>query len=241
MDAGRLQALLTALVRHRIGESLAEVEASVAAWRRGERDVLEAHADILRHAARAEALSALVTRAAADGPTSLLREALDAGLIDADEFRRLTGKEPDEVPRSTDEAANGAAPPDKRLVLEKLLEEGPVLVHLDPRRPGVDVPPDHRDGPRLVLRFGHGLTPPIVGFVIDESGVAGTLMFKGQPYRCQVPWPAVFAIVGENNRGLVWPPEVPSEVAHEYRKGPESSRNDSPDTPKPKRGHLKLV
>jgi hypothetical protein len=243
VDAERLQALLTALVRHRIAESLADVEAAVAAWRRGERDVLEAHAELLRHAARASSLSARVTRAAVDGPTGLLRDALDAGLLDADEFRRLTGKEPDDVtppPAAKDDEA-GIGEPDKRLVLEKLLEEGPVLVHLDPRRAGVDVPPVHRDGPRLVLRFGHGLTPPILDLVIDAAGVVGTLMFHGQPYRCHVPWPAVFAIVGEDSRGLVWPPEVPAEVAHEYRKGPEPSPPGPPDAPKPKRGHLKLV
>src|SRR5262249_4484100 len=178
MDAERLQALLTALVRHRIAESLADVEAAVAAWRAGEKDVLAAHADILRHAARANALSARVTRAAVDGPAGLLRDALDAGLPDAEGVRRPTGQEPDEIPLP-DDGDGGPEPPDKRLVLEKLLQEGPVLIHLDPRRAGVDVPPSHREGPRLVLRVGHGLTPPILDLVIDEAGVAGTLVFKG--------------------------------------------------------------
>src|SRR5262249_37242356 len=161
----------------RIAESLADVEAAVAAWRAGEKDVLAAHADILRHAARANALSARGTRAAVDGPAGPLPDAPYAWPLAAGGCRRASGGAAGEIPLANEDEG-GREPPDKRLVLEKLLQEGPVLIHLDPRRAGVDVPPSHREGPRLVLRVGHGLTPPILDLVIDEAGVAGTLVFK---------------------------------------------------------------
>ncbi len=271
--ASRLQEIFTALVQRNISESLGRVEEALAGWRRGGRSVLAAHAEVLRHAARTNVLSNRVARAALEGPETLLRDALDAGLIAREELEKLTGKKPEDIPPSPsldEEAARSASPemPAKRSTMDKLLRDGPVLVHLDPRRPGVDVPAHHRGDPRLVLRFGYGLTPPILDLVIEEQTLSGTLTFRGIPHRCIVPWTAVFAIVGEDGRGLVWGEDVPTEIAHEYTRDPKattaamsekvdakadktergaSDRSSPPDKPpdgdgsRPKRGHLKLV
>ena len=243
-DPQRLQELLAALVRHRISESLAEVEEALASWRRGECDVLDAHGEIRRHTGRIHGLTMRVSRAVTDGPDTLLRDALDAGLLDADEFRHLTGKSPADVerPPPLDEETRLPDAPDKRVVFTKLLDGGPVLIHVDPRPEGVDLPPTHREAPRLILRFGYQLTPPILDIRIDETGVGGTLVFSKQPYRCFIPWSAVFAVVGEDGRGLIWTSEVPAEVAHEYNKKPvDKPEPPEPEPNKPRRAHLKLV
>ncbi len=274
-DAQRLQEIFTALVQRSIGESLARVEQAIAAWRREEQSVLSAHAEVLRHAARTNVLSNRIARAALEGPETLLRDALDAGVITRAECQRLAGKDPDTIapsPSLDEEAARTAGPemPAKRSTMDKLLRDGPVLVHLDPRRAGVDVPPQHRGEPRLVLRFGYGLSPPIADLAVEEAGLSGTLTFRGTPYRCVVPWPAVFAIVGEDGRGLVWSEDVPPEIAHEYARDARAQtsarpdKNERPARPrrrerepgepeepepeppgggpgKPRRGHLKLV
>jgi stringent starvation protein B len=264
--ASRLQEIFTALVQRSISESLGRVEEALAAWRRGGRTVLAAHAEVLRHAARTNVLSNRVARAALEGPETLLRDAVDAGIIEREELERLTGKKVDDVPPSPsldEEAARAGNPemPAKRSTMEKLLRDGPVLVHLDPRRAGVDVPAQHRGEPRLVLRFGHGLSPPIFDLAVEEQTLSGTLAFRGVPHRCVVPWSAVFAIVGEDGRGLVWGEDIPSELAHEYSRDPKgvagtrpekADRSDRPDKggpdkppepdgPRPRRGHLKLV
>ena len=254
--ASRLQEIFTALVQRSISDSLGRVEEALESWRRGGRSVLAAHAEVLRHAARTNVLSNRVARAALEGPETLLRDALDVGLIEREELEKLTGTKPaDSTPSPTldEEAARATSPemPAKRNTMEKLLRDGPVLVHLDPRRPGVDVPAHHRGEARLVLRFGHGLTPPIVDMVIEEQQLAGTLTFRGVPHRCLIPWSAVFAIVGEDGRGLVWGEDVPAEIAQEYTrdpkattaaKPPEKDKPPEPDGPRPgKRGHLKLV
>jgi stringent starvation protein B len=264
--ASRLQEIFTALVQRSIGESLGRVEEALASWRRGQRSVLAAHAEVLRHAARTNVLSNRVARAALEGPDTLLRDAFDAGLITREELERLSGKQPEDIqpsPSLDEEAARAGSPemPAKRSTLEKLLRDGPVLVHLDPRRPGVEVPPQHRGEPRLVLRFGYGLTPPILDLNLEEQCLSGTLTFRGVPHRCVIPWPAVFAVVGEDGRGLVWGEDVPTEIAHEYTRDARAttrksssadsssppagdSRPDKPPDPEPprgKRGHLKLV
>jgi stringent starvation protein B len=265
--AARLQEIFTALVQRSISDSLGRVEEALAAWRKGQRSVLAAHAEVLRHAARTNVLSNRVARAALEGPETLLRDAFDAGVIAREELERLTGKTVEDIapsPSLDEEAARAGSPemPAKRSTMDKLLRDGPVLVHLDPRRQGVDVPAHHRGEPRLVLRFGYGLTPPIVDLTLEEQTLSGTLTFRGVPHKCIIPWSAVFAVVGEDGRGLVWGEDVPAEIAHEYtrdprattsakpgeRSGPGNDRKPGPDKPPEpdgprggKRGHLKLV
>lgn len=241
-NAQRLQEIFTGLVQKSISESLARVEQALASWRQGERNALAAHAEVLRHTARTNVLSNRIARAALEGPETLLRDALDAGIITRSECQRLTGRDPDSLtpsPSLDEEAARAGGPemPAKRNTMDKLLRDGPVLVHLDPRRPGVDVPGHHRAEPRLVLRFGYGLSPPIADLTIDENGLLGTLTFRGVPHRCVVPWTAVFAVVGEDGRGLVWSEDVPIEIAQEYARDsrgqtaatPEKNEKDKPD------------
>jgi stringent starvation protein B len=257
----RLSEVLSALLARRLELSLTQVERALTAWRAGETDAAAAHAETLRHAARASALGSRIARAGLEGPAALLRDAYDLGIVDATEFEKLAGLPVTEVPAAPpldEEAAAGTpgAMPKKREVVSKLLEDGPVLVHLDARRPGVDVPDQHRSEPKLVLRLGHGLTPPIPDLDIDDSGIRATLTFRGKPFGCKIPWAAVYAVVAEDGRGLVWPEHVPPEVQSEFARGGEkksagpsaseegsegpSSDGGGPEKPKG-RGHLRLV
>ncbi|HEY3353479.1 MAG TPA: ClpXP protease specificity-enhancing factor SspB [Polyangia bacterium] len=243
-----LRAMIAALVERRIEESLGHVEAALAQWRRGESDALTPHLESLRHVARAGVLSARVARAERDGPRPLLRDAFDLGLVDREAFQRLAGCPPEEVapPPSLDEEAQSAAGvprPAKRTVVDTMLKDGPVLVHLDPRRGGVDVPAAFHADPRLVLRIGHRLTPPITDLEIDEDGVRATLSFRAVPHHCVIPWSAVFAVVGEDGQGLVFAEDVPPEVAAEMQSEPGATEPNQPAAPEPKKrpSHLKLV
>jgi len=239
-----LRAVIASLVERRIEESLARVEASIAEWRRGDCDALTPHVEVLRHVARAGALSARIARVERDGPKELLRDAFDLGLLDAEVFRQLAGCAPDEVapPPSLDEAAAlaSAVPrPGKRTVVDAMLKDGPVLLHLDPRRDGVEVPDGFRADPRLVLRIGHRLSPPIPDLEVDEDGLRATLTFRAVPHHCAIPWHAVFAVVSEDGQGLVFAEDVPPEVAAEMH-----GEGQPPEPPRegPRRGaHLKLV
>jgi hypothetical protein len=40
-----------------------------------------------------------------------------------------------------------------------------------------------------------------------------TLSFNRSPFYCVVPWSSVFAMVGDDGRGMVWPDDVPQELA----------------------------
>lgn len=239
----RLQSVVTALIEHRVATSLADVERAIARWRTGGHGALAAHGAVLRHAARCERTVERVTAAASDRPEGILRDAVDAGLMAEDEFVQLVGKPSQEV-ASIDALVDedDASAPDKRKTIEALLERGPVLIHVDARRGEVAVPSRFRADPSLVLRFGYTLSPPISDLTIDEEAIGGTLTFAGQPFRCVLPWTAIYAAMVEGEqRGTVWPEDVPEDVlsASAEPAGPKPA--PAPDDEPRKRGHLKLV
>jgi stringent starvation protein B len=243
----RLQAVVTALIEHRVSTSLVDVERALARWRSGAHSALAAHGAVLRHAARCERTVEKVTAAATDRPEGILRDAVDAGLMSAEEFEHLVGAPHTEV--ASIEALrdeDDASAPDKRRTIEQLLARGPVLVHVDARRAEVSVPPRFRADASLVLRFGFTLSPAIPDLVVDDNGIQGTLTFAGQPFLCVLPWTAVYAAMVEGEqRGTVWPEDVPEDV---LTGGGEASSlgaaptKEEPPPPRAKRtSHLKLV
>jgi stringent starvation protein B len=265
----RLQTVVTALIEHRVSTSLVDVERALARWRAGGHSALAAHGAVLRHAARCERTVERVTAAAGDRPEGILRDAVDAGLMGEDEFVEMVGRPSRDV--ASIEALvddDDASAPDKRRTVEALLGRGPVLIHVDARRPEVSVPSRFRADPSLVLRFGYQLTPPIGDLSIDEDAIGGTLTFAGQPFRCVLPWTAVYAAMVEGEqRGTVWPEDVPEDMLATGAEpqvapgtGPAAAAASSAadDVPVPtdgptgvvprpldaeprKRGHLKLV
>lgn len=99
----------------------------------------------------------------------------------------------------------------RRSIVDALLRTESVDLYLDPRSPGVVVPPRFRADPGLVLRIGRDLPVPIPDLYVDDDGISGTLSFDGQPFHCEVPWVAVFAIVSTQKAGAVWADRTPPE------------------------------
>ena len=103
-------------------------------------------------------------------------------------------------------------PPKKEVALA-LLERSSVHVHLDPRAAGAMVPLWFKKQPQLVLQVGLNMPVPIPDLRLDDDGLTCTLSFNRSPFYCVVPWTSVFAMVGDDGRGMVWPEEVPPEIA----------------------------
>ncbi len=103
--------------------------------------------------------------------------------------------------------------PRKKDVAVALLEQSSVFVHLDPRAERVSVPTWFKKQPQLVLQIGLNMAIPIPDLHVDEDGLSCTLSFNRTPHYCVVPWSSVYALVGEDGRGMVWPDDVPPEVA----------------------------
>lgn len=108
--------------------------------------------------------------------------------------------------------------PPKKDVARALLLRGSVFVHLDPRSEGVCVPEYFRRQPQLVLQVGLDLAVPIPDLRVDDRGVSGTLSFNRSPFYCIVPWDAVFAMTGDDGKGMVWPESLPDEIHAEVER-----------------------
>lgn len=126
--------------------------------------------------------------------------------------------------------------PPKKDVALALLESSTVYVHLDPRAQGVTVPPWFKKQPQLVLQIGLNMPVPIPDLSLDGEGVSCTLSFNRSPQFCSVPWKAIYALVGEDGRGMVWPDDVPPEVAAQTR--PSTTE---PKQKRKKKSHLQAV
>ena len=113
-------------------------------------------------------------------------------------------------------------PPKKEVALA-LLERSSVHLHLDPRIAGVVVPLHFRKQPQLVLQIGLNMPVPIPDLRLDEEGMSCTLSFNRTPFYCVVPWSSVFAIVGDDAKGMVWPDDVPAEIARQTQVRPVES------------------
>lgn len=104
--------------------------------------------------------------------------------------------------------------PPKKDVALAFLERGLVRVFLDPRPKEVVVPPHFKKQPQLILDIGLNLPIPIPDLQVDEAGITCTLSFD-RPYHafyCVLPWSFVFALVGDGQRSMIWPDDVPVEI-----------------------------
>jgi hypothetical protein len=102
--------------------------------------------------------------------------------------------------------------PRKKDILEKLLGDSNVFIHLDPRKRGVVVPKWFQNQPELILQLGLQMLVPIPDLEVDEEGVSCTLSFSRAPFWCCIPWTSVFALISEKDkRGVVWPEDVPPD------------------------------
>ena len=91
-----------------------------------------------------------------------------------------------------------------------LLEAGDAMVCLDARIPEVDVPQNQKSNSSLHLVFNLNFRQPIE---INEDSIAATLAFSGRPYKCLLPFEAVWAIYDPNmQNGQVWEESIPSDM-----------------------------
>jgi hypothetical protein len=103
--------------------------------------------------------------------------------------------------------------PPKKDVALALLQGPSLFIHLDPRKNEVVVPAYFKKQPQLVLQVGMNMAIPIPDLKVDDEGVSCTLSFNRRPFWCRLPWTAIYALVGEDMKGMIWPDEVPTEVA----------------------------
>jgi hypothetical protein len=123
-------------------------------------------------------------------------------------------------------------PPKKEVALFLLEEEFSMFIHLDPRRPHVVVPRGFMGQSQLILQVGRRMAIPIPDLTVDDEGISCTLSFNRSPFWCRIPWSAIYALIGEDGRGGVWPEDVPPEIQHQHGAAPPKGKEGRKAKPK---------
>jgi hypothetical protein len=75
---------------------------------------------------------------------------------------------------------------------------------------------------------------PIPDLKVDDDGITCTLSFNRSPFWCKIPWGAIYALVGEDGRGGVWPDDVPPEIQLQQRSPAQQQKPAPSKRPRPK-------
>lgn len=95
----------------------------------------------------------------------------------------------------------------KLALFSRLIEEGMVMVTLDPRVEGVIVPSRFLGQPELRLNFSHNFH--LADFDYDGQGVRASLSFQGKRFFCDIPWAAIDMLYAhETGEAYVFEPVI---------------------------------
>ncbi|HZH03750.1 MAG TPA: ClpXP protease specificity-enhancing factor SspB [Myxococcaceae bacterium] len=103
---------------------------------------------------------------------------------------------------------------EKKERLLSALDAGLVMIHVDARRPGVEVPAHLTGEAHLRLNLSFRFDPPDLS--VGEWGVRATLSFSGKRFEVAVPWPAIFAITSHVTKDFwMYPGDMPPELVQQ--------------------------
>ncbi len=117
---------------------------------------------------------------------------------------------------------------DKQDFLNTMLAQGDAMICMDARQPDVQVPKAHKTNAMLNLVLSLNFRQP---FEVLEDGVYGSLLFGGRPYKCVIPFTAVWAIYEpDTQKGQVWEASIPEDIDWGDRAGPIAQDSSSKKT-----------
>jgi stringent starvation protein B len=102
----------------------------------------------------------------------------------------------------------------KQKNLLELLQEGTVMLFLDARYEGVEVPERLRKDPGLRLNVDYAFKIP--DFEVSEDAIRATLSFSQRPYYCVIPMEAIWQMMSLSTKKIaVFPTSFPKEMIRE--------------------------
>jgi hypothetical protein len=100
-------------------------------------------------------------------------------------------------------------PQEKQQLLEDLLREDFAFIHIATSTKGAVLPLTILQSPIATLKVSHNFAGPMT---VSEDGVVAELRFGERPFTCKIPWSAIWGMTSFDNKKLLWPEEIPSDV-----------------------------
>lgn len=107
----------------------------------------------------------------------------------------------------------------KIAAFDKWMNGDHVLVHLDSRGLGVEVPEFLSAEPALTLKLSYHFQGEVTR---NDTNISAYLKFSGSYHRCVIPWTAIWGITSETKENVMWNEDMPKEVL--LRAGQEKLR-----------------
>jgi hypothetical protein len=106
---------------------------------------------------------------------------------------------------------NSSTPQDQRTTIEKLLADEQVLVHINPRQPGVVIPPYLMDNRTVTLRLSRFFRGRLA---TDDDQIKAELLFGPDYFDCSIPWTSIWGASSVRGEEFVWTEATPPEILH---------------------------
>ncbi len=95
-----------------------------------------------------------------------------------------------------------------------------MLVHLDARCSGVEVPKKYSSDAELRLNLSYRFASR--DLTVGGDAVSCTLSFGGLPFHCVLPYAAIYAVTSHvTGEALVWPEDLPMDLGSKLERAPE--------------------
>lgn len=100
---------------------------------------------------------------------------------------------------------------DQKTTIEKLLADEQVLVHINPRQPGVVIPPYLMDNRTVTLRLSRFFRGRLA---TDDEKINAELLFGPEYFDCSIPWNSIWGASSVRGEEFVWTDATPPEILH---------------------------
>lgn len=129
---------------------------------------------------------------------------------------------------------------EKNQTIKRLFEDEWLLVHVDTRAEGVNVP-EHLNGrPSVTFKISR-LFPGVTE--ISNSGVKAHLLFGSERFMCMFPFDSIWGVTSHRGSNILWPESTPPEILAEMngpQKQAETTKDDGEKTAPEKKGRPAL-
>jgi len=135
---------------------------------------------------------------------------------------------------------------DQKTIVERLLNDEQVLVHINPGFSGVSIPAHLAENKTVTLRLSRYFKGELT---TDEDRITADLLFGSAYITCTIPWLSIWGASSIHGDEYVWREAAPEEIVHLLKDHPDHERPQrSPNasqrnsqTPRSNPGHLRRV
>lgn len=103
---------------------------------------------------------------------------------------------------------------EKRAAVTAALAKGLITLTVNCNERGVRVPDQFSQCSALMLNVSYRFKD--VGVIIDAEKIGATLTFSGAPFRCIIPWTAVWAMTSHGMQ-VLWGESMPEQAVEEMQ------------------------